>query len=52
MPRAFFTDAVILHFAACVGSDVMFFFFLHCDHELFFLCVHRGQVHVPFMWLD
>ena len=25
---------------------------LSCDHELFFLCVCRGQVHVQFMWLD
>ena len=33
-----------------VGTDVLCC--LSCDHELFFLCVCRGQVHVQFMWLD
>ena len=33
-----------------VGTDVLCC--LSCDHELFFLCVCRGQVHVQFVWLD
>ena len=41
---------ILLRVARPIRRDV--FFFAYCDHELFLLCVHGGQVHGRFMWLD
>ena len=52
MSKSFFTDAggSSLCHLRCVGTDVLCC--LSCDHELFFLFVYYGQVHLQFMWMD